>query len=398
MPETSHQTAEAEAPAENGRPYFQKNPRVRLALWILVPLLVIAAFVAWRYLAVRETTDDAQIDGHITPISGRVNGTVVSVNFQDNQYVHMGDILVQLDPKDYEVAQQRAQADLAEAEAAAQAAQTNVPVVHISTSDQLETAQAALAAALKDVDAARARVREAEANHRKTVTDLERMQMLVQKDEVSRQRYDAAVTGEAASRAALESAQANVAAAESRVQQARAALQTAQTAPQQVAMTRSRYSSAQANVLLKKAAVQQAELNLQYTTIRAPANGIVSKRSVEVGQVIAAGQPLVALVNLDNLYVTANFKETQLKNMRVGQEARIELDAYDRELRGHVESFGGATGARFSLLPPENATGNYVKVVQRVPVKIVLEKGEDAEHKLRPGMSVEPTVFTGSSK
>jgi len=380
--------------AENGRSYFQKNPRARIALIVVLLALAVAAFIAWRYLSVRETTDDAQIDGHITPISARVNGTVVSVDFQDNQYVQAGQVLAQLDPKDFEVALERARADLAEAEAAAQGAQTNVPVVNISTSGQLDMAQAALAAAQKDVDAARARVREAEANYTKISKDLERMQMLVQKDEVSRQQYDAAVAGEASARAAVDSAHANVASAESRVQQAQAALQTARTAPQQVAMTKSRFSSAQANVLLKKAAVQQAELNLQYATVRAPANGIVSKRSVEVGQVVGAGQPLVALVNLDDVYVTANFKETQLKNMAVGQEAQIKVDAYDRELRGHVESFGGATGARFSLLPPENATGNYVKVVQRIPVKIVFEKGEDSEHKLRPGMSVEPTVMT----
>jgi membrane fusion protein (multidrug efflux system) len=303
-------------------------------------------------------------------------------------------VLVQLDPKDYEVAVQRAQADLADAESAARAAETNVPITHISTTGQLETAQAALNASQKDVDAAHARLREAEANYVKVHKDLERIADLVKKDEVSRQQYDAAVAADASANATVDTARAQVSATESRVAQAKAALSIAGTAPQQVSVTQSRYSSAQALVLVRRAALQQAQLNLQYTTVRAPVNGVVSKRSAEVGQVISPGQPLAALVDLDNIYVTANFKETQLKNMRVGQKVTVKVDAYDRELNARVDSFGGATGARFSLLPPENATGNYVKVVQRVPVKLVFEKGEDTEHKLRPGMSVVPTVIT----
>ncbi|HEX8926767.1 MAG TPA: HlyD family secretion protein, partial [Terriglobales bacterium] len=333
-------------------------------------------------------------DGHITPISSRVSGTVIKLNFDDNQYVQAGQILVQLDPKDYEVAIARAQADLADAESAARAAETNVPITHINTAGQLETAHASLAAAQKDVDAAHARLREAEANFVKVHKDLERIADLVKKDEVSRQQYDAAVAADASANATVDTARAQVAATESRVAQAKAAVNIAGTAPQQVAVTRSRFSSAQALVLMRRAALEQAQLNLQYTTVRAPANGVVSKRSVEVGQVISPGQPLAALVDLDNIYVTANFKETQLKSMKVGQSVTIKVDAYDRDLKGHVDSFGGATGARFSLLPPENATGNYVKVVQRVPVKIVFERGEDTEHKLRPGMSVVPTVLT----
>jgi len=383
---------EEEAPRKKS--YLKQHPGVRIGIIVAAVILVIAGVFVWRYFAVRESTDDAQIDGHITPISARVSGTVIKLNFNDNEYVHAGQVLVQLDPKDYEVAVARAQADLADAESAARAAETNVPITHINTRGQLETAEAALNASQKDVDAAHARLREAEANYVKVHKDLERIADLVGKDEVSRQQYDAAVAADASANATVDTARAQVAATESRVAQARAAVSIAGTAPQQVSVTRSRYSSAQALVLLRRAALEQAQLNLQYTTVRAPSNGVVSKRSVEVGQVISPGQPLVALVDLDNIYVTANFKETQLKHMKVGQSATIKVDAYDRDLKGHVDSFGGATGARFSLLPPENATGNYVKVVQRVPVKIVLEPGEDTEHKLRPGMSVVPTVLT----
>ncbi|HEX8924327.1 MAG TPA: HlyD family secretion protein [Terriglobales bacterium] len=383
---------EEEAPQKKS--YLRQHPGVRIGLiFVLIILAVVGVFV-WRYFAVRESTDDAQIDGHITPISSRVSGTVIKLNFDDNQYVQAGQVLVQLDPKDYEVAVARAQADLADAESGARAAETNVPITHINTASQLETAQAALNAAQKDVDAAHARLREAEAKYVKVHKDLERIADLVKKDEVSRQQYDAAVAADASANATVDTARAQVAATESRVAQAKAGVNMAGTAPQQVAVTRSRFSSAQALVLMRRAALEQAQLNLQYTTVRAPANGVVSKRSVEVGQVISPGQPLAALVDLDNIYVTANFKETQLKNMKIGQPVTIKVDAYDRDLKGHVDSFGGATGARFSLLPPENATGNYVKVVQRVPVKIVFERGEDTEHKLRPGMSVVPTVLT----
>jgi len=383
---------EEEAPKRKS--YLRQHPGVRIGLIVAAVVIVVAGIFVWRYFAVRESTDDAQIDGHITPISARVSGTVIKLNFDDNQYVQAGQVLVQLDPTDYEVAVQRAQGDLADAESAARAAETNVPITHINTAGQLETAQAALNAAHKDVDAAHARLREAEANYVKVHKDLERIADLVKKDEVSRQQYDAAVAADASANATVDTARAQVAATESRVSQAKASLSIAGTAPQQVAVTRSRFSSAQALVLVRRAALQQAQLNLQYTTVRAPANGVVSKRSVEVGQVISPGQPLAALVDLDDIYVTANFKETQLKNMRVGQKATVKVDAYDRDLKAHVDSFGGATGARFSLLPPENATGNYVKVVQRVPVKLVFEKGEDTEHKLRPGMSVVPTVIT----
>ncbi len=383
-----------EAAPPRRRSYLREHPGVKWGLIIGGMVVLVALIIVWRYYAVRESTDDAQIDGHVTPISARVSGTVISLNFRDNQFVDEGAVLLQLDPKDYEVAVAHAEADLADAKATASAAGTNVPVTHTSTSNQLQNALAARTAAQRQVDVARARVREAEANYVKVAKDLERFADLVRKDEISQQQYDTAVASEKAAKATVEAAHANVEASVSQVAQAEAAVRTAETAPQQVAIIKSRHDAAIAMVQRAEAALAQVRLNLQYCTVRAPKAGIVSKRSAEVGQVVQAGQPLVALVLTQDIYVTANFKETQLKDMRPGQEATIHVDAYDRDLKGHVDSIGGATGARFSLLPPENATGNYVKVVQRLPVKIVFKPGEDPQHLLRPGMSVEPTVLT----
>lgn len=376
------------------RSYLREHPGMRLALIAAVIFIVVGGIAAWRYYSVLESTDDAQVDGHITPVSARVGGTVIKLNFTDNQNVQDGDVLVQLDPRDYQVAVQRAQAELADAEAGAAAARTNVPIANVSSASSIATANAAQNAAEREVEAARARLREAQANYAKVSKDLERMKQLVSKDEVSRQQYDATVAADQSARAAVDAASAAVASAESHVAQAVAGVQSAATGPQQVRVTEARAGAAIASVQRAQANLAQAELNLQYTTVRAPANGVVSKRSVEVGQVVQPGQPLAALVDLDNVYITANFKETQLRNMRPGQPVDINVDAYGHTLKGHVDSIGGATGGRFSLLPADNATGNYVKVVQRIPVKIVLEKGEDSQHLLRPGMSVVPTVHT----
>jgi membrane fusion protein, multidrug efflux system len=379
---------------QRARSFFQQHPHAKWVM-LLVALVIVASGVwVWHYFAVRESTDDAQIDGYIYPVSARVAGTVIKVNFENNMYVAKGAVLVELDPTDYQVALQHAQAELADAEANAQAARTAVPITHTGTSSQLSGAQAALATAQKEQQAASARVADAEAWYKKAASDLGRMKQLITKDEISQQQYDATVAAEQAAQATVEVAHADLAAARSRVAQAEASVRSAQTAPQQVAVVRSRAGAAEAAVQRAKATLEQARLNLQYTTIRAPVAGVVSQRNVEVGQVIQAGQPLFGIVDLDNIWVTANFKETQLKNMRPGQRARIEVDAYGRTYSGHVDSIGGATGARFSLLPPENATGNYVKVVQRVPVKIFFEKGQDPKHLLRPGMSVVPTVLT----
>lgn len=374
--------------------YLSEHPGVRIALIVGLVIVLVGGYFVWNYYSVRESTDDAQVDGHITPISARVGGTVTSVNFKDNENVKDGTVLVTLDPKDYEIAVQRAKAELADARANLSAAQTSVPIASTSTTSGLSTAQAALNASQREVQAANARLREAQANYDKTSKDLDRMKQLIAKDEISRQQYDAAIAAESAAKATVDAAQAAVATAESHVAQAEAGVRNAQSGPQQVKVTQAKANAAEAAVGKAEAALAQAELNLQYTTVRAPSDGIISKRSVEVGQVIQPGQPLAALVDLSDIYVTANFKETQLKGMHPGQPATIHVDAYDVDLKGHVDSIGGATGARFSLLPAENATGNYVKVVQRVPVKIVLEKGEDPNHILRPGMSVVPTVLT----
>lgn len=391
-----HRDPEAER-REPKRSFFQQHPIARWILLFGLIVLIVGGIFVWRYYAVRESTDDAEIDGHLTPVSARVSGTVIAVNVNDNQQVDKGYVLVQLDPRDYQVALEKAKGDLQDAIASEQGARTSVPITTISTGGSLDTARANLAAAQKDVDAASARVNEAQANYDKVAKDLERARMLVQKDEISRQQYDAAVAAEAAAKATVQAAQATLAASQSHVSQARAQVQTAQTAPQQVTVSRTRLGSAEALVQVRQASVNQAQLNLDYTSVKAPADGVISNKTVEVGQVVQPGQPLASLVDLDDVWVTANFKEDQLRKMTVCQRVKIHVDAYDRDYDGHVDSFAGASGARFSLLPPENATGNYVKVVQRLPVKIVFEPNQDPNHLLRPGLSVEPTVLTNST-
>ena len=399
-----------------------ENPRVRIAAAVVA--VAIVGVVTWLWITRgRESTDDAQVDAHVTQVAARVGGTVLKVHVEDNREVAAGAVLLELDPRDYQVALERARAALADAEAAALAAESNVPITSQSatsnvTSAQGGVAQAAsgVAAGQKQVEAAHARVtvaqarqREQEATAAKTARDVERLRGLLTKDEISQQQFDAAQAAADAARAAADSAKAQISEAEAGVlvaesqlaqaqaaaQQAGAALRAAQTAPEQVKQTTARAEAAQAQVKQSKAALQQAELNLQYATVTAPTAGIVSRKNIEAGQVVQPGQPLFAIIPLENVWVTANYKETQLTNMRPGQHAEVEVDAFDgKTFTGHVDSIAGATGARFSLLPPENATGNFVKVVQRVPVKIVLDPGQDQEHRLRAGMSVTPTVYT----
>jgi len=396
--------------------------RVRILIGVVV-LVAIGVGVWWWIAAGRESTDDAQVDAHITPIASRVGGTVLHVPVEPNQEVEAGAVLVEIDKRDYEVALERARAELADAEAAAVAAKASVPITSTTASSNVTTArggveqadssyleaQQAVEVARTRLSTAQAREREAAANATKASRDVERLNPLLAKDEIAQQQFDAAVAAAAANKAATESAQAQVKeaelgirVAESRLaqagvgrQQASAGLKTAQTAPEQVTASRARADAADAKVRQNKAMVKQAELNLEYTTVKAPIKGIVSRKSVETGQVIQPGQPLMTIIPLDRVWVTANFKETQLANMRPGQRVKIEVDAYDgREFSGKVESLAAATGSRFSLLPPDNATGNYVKVVQRVPVRILLDEGQDPEQLLRPGMSVVPTVYT----
>jgi len=401
---------------------FLRQPRARAGFAVLV--LAIAGVAVWLAVtAGRETTDDAQVDAHVTQISSRVGGTVTKVAIEDNQAVEAGAILVGLDPRDYQVAVEKARAELADAEASAVAARSNVPITSTTAAGNEATArgglthaQSGIAAAEKEIEAARARLvtaqarlREAEANAAKAARDVERLRGLLARDEVSQQQFDSVTAAAEAQKAAADSARSQVAeadagirVAESKLAQARAAelqaqaeLQTAQTGPSQVTATKARASSAEARVQQARANLAQAELNLQYTTVRAPARGVVGRKGINAGQVVQAGQPLLAIVQLDEVWIVANYKETQLKDMRPGQRATVDVDALGgRGFNGKVGSLAGATGARFSLLPPENATGNFVKVVQRVPVKIVLDPGQDTEHRLRPGMSVTTTVYT----
>jgi membrane fusion protein (multidrug efflux system) len=364
-------------------------------------------FFVWRYLASYESTDDAQIDGHVNSISARVSGHVIRLNIQDNQYVEAGTVLVEIDPTDFQVAVERAQADYNDAHATADAASVDVPITSVNTSSQLSSAdadvanaQAGIKAARQQYEAAKANLQQAQANDVRAQNDLARYKQLVDKQEISQQQYDQALAAAKANAAAVEAARANadavqsqVVQAESRLIQAQASQRSASTAPKQMAIIRSRAESAQAAAFRKKADLDQAQLNLNYTKIVAPVTGIVSDRTVEVGQNVQSGQELLKLIPLEDIWVTANFKETQLREMKPGQKADIYVDATGKTYKGHVDSISGASGARFSLLPPENATGNYVKVVQRIPVKIVFEPGETKAHTLRPGMSVEPKVW-----
>ena len=402
------------------KPSLLARPGVRIGA--LVALLAVGGVVLWFWLtAGRESTDDAQIDAHMSQIAARVGGTITKVAIDDNQIVDAGAVLVELDTRDYQVAVDKMRAELADAEASALAAQSTVPITSAAANSNVTTArggvtqaQSGVAAAEKEIEAARARLvtaqarlREAEANATKAGRDVERLRGLLAKDEVSQQQFDATSAAADAQRAAADSTRSQIAEAEAGIrvaesklaqsrageQQAHAELQSAQTAPSQIAATRARASSAEAHVLTARANLAQAELNLQYAVVKAPARGVVSKRNLAVGQVVQAGQPLLAIVQLDDVWVTANYKETQLKSMRAGQRAKVDVDALGgRDFTGKVDSIAGATGARFSLLPPENATGNFVKVVQRVPVKIVLDAGQDPEHLLRPGMSVNAMV------
>jgi len=388
-------------------PARTQSPAFRIALAVVLIVLLVVGFFAYRYFTSYESTDDAQVDGHINSVSARVAGHVVKLNVEDNQFVAAGTVLVEIDPTDYQVAYDRAKADFADAQASALAAGVNVPITSINTSSQVSaseadvaSARAGIQAAQQQSEAAKAQLQQAEANNVKAQNDLARYKQLVEKQEISQQQYDQATAAAAASAAAVAAARATADAAEQQVTQAKGRLVQAEanwryanTAPKQMQISRARAQSAEAAVQRTKALLEQAQLNLQYTKVVAPVAGIVSNRTVEVGQNVAPGQELMKVINLDDIWITANFKETQLRGMSPGQHVTIEVDANGNKYNGKIDSIAGASGARFSLLPPENATGNYVKVVQRVPVKIVLEAGSNKDHTLRPGLSVTPKVW-----
>jgi membrane fusion protein (multidrug efflux system) len=386
----------------------RRNKALLISVGVVVVVLVAGYFIRNAFLY--EDTDDAQVNGHVMPFSARINGQVQEVRVIEGQLVHAGDVLVVIDPKDYKVAVDQAKANLADAEATAASSMWSVPVLSATAWSTLDSSQAAIhnaeagvEAAEQNLESAKAVLLQAQANAEKTDADLVRYAQLVAKEDISRQQYDQASAAAKANRAGVVSAIAAVQSyeqalhqAEGKLLQANADLRSAQTAPQQVSMARAKADAANAQVEQRKAQLDQAELNLSYTLIRSPVNGIVGKKSAEVGQNVSIGQELVDVVPLDDVWVTANFKETQLEHMKPGQPVEIKVDAYGRKWKAHLSNLGGGTGSVFSLLPPENATGNYVKVVQRVPVRIDFDRSQtqdfNAEGLLKPGLSVEPNV------
>jgi len=414
-PETTKSSESSSSPTRNVAKESPATPPVAYPRrrshkrWIVVAVVVVGlagGIYLWHYLSGFESTDDAQVDVHLYPVSARISGYVEAVHVGDNQYVEKGATLVDIDPKDYQVAVAKAQANLQNAEDSARALNIDVPISSVDTASQLKytssdivEAKAAIATGEKQVAAAQARIREAEAQNVKAQDDVQRYHLLLVKDEVPKQTYDYSVAAAQTDTAAVAAARADEAAAEQVVQQARSRLfeamarnESAQAGPQRVASTRARALSAVAEVRQRKAELDQAELNLGYTKVVAPVSGEVTKKVV-VGLNVEPGEQLLTVVPLDEVWITANFKETQLRHMRPGQKVEITCDSNGRSYRGHVDSISGATGPVFSLLPPENATGNYVKIVQRIPVKIVLEPGEDRDRELRPGMNVEAEVY-----
>lgn len=383
------------------------RPRRHFIIFGVVVVLLVGALLFWWHSTFYEDTDDAQVSGHLLQISSRIAGQIVKVNVEENQYVEAGTVVAEIDPRDFEVAIQQSDASRQGAEASAQAAQVSVPITGINTGSTLTSAgadvrgsSAGVEQAQQQLESAHARVEQARANNDKAQLDLKRYAPLVEKDVISRQQFDAAVAAAASAKAGVADAQAaeqaadqGVRMARQRLDQAQAQLKTAQTGPQQIAIQRARANQASAQAQQADAALEQAKLNLSYTKIVAPVSGIITRKSVELGQNVSVGQNLMTLVSLDGVWITANFKETQLRHMKQGQPVVIKVDAYGRKYDGTVTQIGGATGSMMSLFPPENATGNYVKVVQRIPVRIDLKSYNDnRDHLLRPGLSVVPSV------
>jgi membrane fusion protein, multidrug efflux system len=400
---------ELDAPSKMHAP-TSSRPR-RVPQWVIygAPLIVVTLLLSWWLYARRfESTDDAQVDGHLDAVSARITGTVIYINpkVEDNQYVDAGTLLVELDPNDYQAVLDHAKADLATREAVAHSAGINVPITDARAFSRLHLAQAARAEAAAGLDAEQAnliavqhKVEQDEAVYARAERDRVRYQALVEKHEISRSDYDARDTEAvsvsqtlASDRATVEAIQEKIAQARDLVAQREAQIQEAETAPQQVVDAQAKSQSSLGEVERARADVRTAELNLGYTRIYAAVSGVIGRKTVELGQRIQPGQSLLAIVPVDDIWVTADFKETQLKYMRAGQPVSVHVDTFGRDYQGTVENLPGAAGTLFSLLPPENASGNFVKVVQRMPVRIRFNRDQDPKHLLRPGMSVEPTV------
>ncbi|HUE55903.1 MAG TPA: HlyD family secretion protein [Candidatus Udaeobacter sp.] len=412
-----------ELPLEEAELKGLANPKVKrllLAGGAVVLAVIVGLFLYFRN---RESTDDAQVDGHITPLASKVYGRVAQVMVDDNQAVNTGQVLVKIDPRDYQAAVDQAKATLALAESEARSAGVDVPRTRENTASGTTSADAQLMGAQADLARAQATYEQAQtadlawaqdnieksrANAELAKADLARYTPLMEKGEISKQQYDAAKANADASLSALKADQERLAqaqrnvdvaraqrdAAKARVEQAKAGVSAAQADVKQVSMKTADAQAKLAKVEQARAALDAAKLNLSYTEITAPVDGVATHKQVEVGQIVQAGQGLLVVVPLANVWVTANFKETQLKNMKPGQKAEVKVDTYGKTFAGHVDSIAGATGSVLSLLPPENATGNYVKVVQRIPVKIVLDPIPQDKAVLRPGMNVDATVVT----
>ena len=402
MADTNEQVPQSgpEEPKANRRP---------LIFGVVVVIALIAAFFYWRS-TFTEDTDDAQVDGNLYQVSSRVAGQVIKVDVEEEQVVHKGDVIAEMDPTDYQVGLDQAEANLAAAQAQYDQATVNVPITDVNVRTQLSTSgsdvlgmEAQVQQAEAQAQAAKSRIDQAKASALKARIDVDRYTPLVAKDVISKQQFDAAVAVATADQAALDEAQRSAKAAQDAVTIAQQRLaqassteaQSRKNGPQQVMVQAAVAEAAKATVAQAQAKVDQAKLDLTYCKIVAPEDGIVSKKSVVVGENLSVGQALVTIVPLQNLWITANFKETQLSEMKPGQTVEVKVDALGgRKFTGKVMQIGGATGSSLSLFPPENATGNYVKVVQRIPVRIDFTdlQNENKDDALRIGMSVEPTV------
>jgi len=398
------------APTKTGAPVTRGRGKAFVIFFVI--LLIAGGVGLYLYLQSREfeSTDDAQVEAHLSSISSRVDGAITHVYVDDNQFVKAGDPLVDLDPRDFQVAIDQARAQVAQAQSQVTAQRPAIPITQVENTTNISAAEADVANAVaavgvaeRDRESAAARLAEAQANAARAHSDLERYTLLIKNEEVSQQEYDqVAATAKAqdatvaANRAAVEAAGRTVEQRQAQLAQMKARLsQWRSNAPAQVAIREANVQSQQANVQAAQAALEQAELKLTYTKIAAPAAGIILKRSAEVGERINAGQQLMMIAQLGDLWVTANFKETQLHNIHPGQGGIIHVDALRQDFEGYVENIGGSTGAVASVLPPENATGNYVKVVQRIPVRLRFKPNQKGLERLRPGMSVEPDIRIG---
>ena len=379
-----------------------------LILVLIVAALATGGVLYWNYAQTYESTDDAQVEAHLNGISARIAGTITAIHADENQVVKAGELVAELDPSDYQVTLEQARAEMVQKQSEVRVQNPGVAIVEntnetgiLAARADVANAEAAIAGAERDFVATQARLREAEANAAKAQADVARYKALVDKDEIQRQIYDQAVATVNALAAAVDSARANMEASQKAVEQKRAQLsenesrlmEASMNAPHELAIRQANVVAKQADAQVAKTHVDQAQLHLSYTKIFAPASGVVSKRNVEIGNHVQPGQQLFLIAQLDDLWVTANFKETELRRIHPGQKATISVDAFGQNLDGYVESLPAATGTVTSLLPPENASGNYVKVVQRLPVRIRFNKNQAGLDRLRPGMSVVPKVW-----